>query len=240
MTQRVFYIVIAIISAFLTACEQAPSPALKLIPCSDLPQWGDFSWVPVILVGTIAANKRIGPSKVISGPNYGTSVIQLFHITVHVENVLKGNVKPGTNVPIFYFTDLGSIGGPRRLGLHEVMSAGMWHFGDREIFFLKRDSGVLRTLCDISENSVFPVYSGAHPELIVDKPLPQLITEILLTRGEGSTDALMVKAIHHYPIYDWPYTLKRLQGLASDDSPGVRKEACLALADVGRPCREPF
>jgi hypothetical protein len=91
----------------------------------------------IIVVGKILSAADVGapdPSKW-----YPDDTIQLHRVRVKVENVLRGDVTG--NIAVYYFASVGPIGGPARLGMFN--QAGRWHIGDREMFFLRLDSGVL-------------------------------------------------------------------------------------------------
>ena len=66
-------------------------------------------------------------------------LLQLRKVNVRVENVLRGGSLPSA-ITIYYFTWYRYTGGNRPLGA--------WKSGDRRIFWLHEDSGVLRTACD--------------------------------------------------------------------------------------------
>ncbi len=78
---------------------------------------------------------------------------------------------------------MGAFDSSTLLGMYG--EGGIWHMGDREMFFLRNDSGVLRTICDTWNTCVVPVFSGAHPGFKPDpgKPLAEAIIDLLLTRG---------------------------------------------------------
>jgi hypothetical protein len=190
----------------------------------------------MIVVGRILEYSDVGrphPSKWI--PNFP---VQLGSIKIQVENVLQGEDTRG-DISVFFFRYLAISEGAPRIGVRG--RGGTWRIGDREIFFLQRDSGVLRTVCDGWAHCVMPVLTGAHPEF---KSNPNssntAIIDILLTRGEGCSDQQMVDAISQFRAYDYgpDYTIKKLNEIARTETPKVRKAACQKLKNLGKPCLE--
>lgn len=165
-------------------CNKAP-PIVEY-PIAEGGLRGDQLYAaPVIVVGRIISDSAVGrshPSK------WDESIqVQRSRVKVDIENNLKGKVPVG-QVSICYFIYLNAPDGPPRLGGSQ--RGGRWHIGDREIFFLRWDSGVLRTVCDEWASCVVPVFSGAHPAYKPNpaKPIEHAIIDILLTRGEGATN----------------------------------------------------
>jgi hypothetical protein len=78
-----------------------------------------------------------------------------------VENVLRGEIV-STEVPVYYLVNVGSNGGPPRLGM--IGRGGSWHIGDREVFLLGWSSGVLRTMRDTYPEGIEQVQTGPHPD----------------------------------------------------------------------------
>jgi hypothetical protein len=177
----------------------------------------------IIVVGKILSAADVGapdPSKW-----YPDDTIQLHRVRVKVENVLRGDVTG--NIAVYYFASVGPIGGPARLGMFN--QAGRWHIGDREMFFLRLDSGVLRTICDAYAGCVIPVFSGAHPDFRVapGTPISHAIIDLLLTRGQGCNDNQMVQAIERSKAdaFSEDYAVKKLEELATTETPEVRAKA---------------
>jgi hypothetical protein len=152
--------------------------------------------------------------------------MQLYKVTVQVENVLRGDVERGT-VPIFYFANLYASEGPPRMGM--VGRGGQWRIGDRLIWFLRRDAGVLRTVLDTWAQSAKLVFTGSHVNYqpLPGEPLSQMIVDILLDRGDGCSDQQLVEALSESVPegFDLPYTVQKVRRLNEDKSPEVRKAA---------------
>ena len=105
-----------------------------------------------------------------------------------------------------------------------LVPGGTWRIGDREMFFVWLDEGMLRTICNMGAIAVWPVYTGAHET--PKKPLPEAITDILLDRGPGCTDQDMLKAM----MGTLPFEI------ASTEDAKVRQQACDILRSIGQPC----
>jgi hypothetical protein len=152
--------------------------------------------------------------------------MQLYKVAVQVENVLRGDVNPGT-VSIFYFKDLYASAGPQRMGM--VGRGGGWRVGDRLIWFLRRDAGVLRTMLDTWAQGTDPDFTGSHVNYRPrpGEPLSQMIVDILLDRGKGCSDQQIVEALSKSvpEWFDLPYTVEKVRRLSEDKSPEVRKAA---------------
>ena len=216
-------------------CSHTPSMAVRKPSAESLPFYR-FKSTPIIVVARILENIEIGPSHP-SGWDPHISV-QLYRVKARTENVLKGEIIP-SSIEIYYFSEVGAIGGPPRLGM--TSAGGTWNIGDREMFFLERESGVLRTICDCMHYCVIPVLTGEHPGFKTERsaPLALSITNLLLTRGKGCGDLDMIRAIQQMPNFDRIYTIRKLKELASTETRGVREAACDALETLGNTCAQP-
>jgi hypothetical protein len=199
----------------------------------------------------IVSNQKLGPERSYVGQNAITSydpstkrfvaeqrTLHLFKVKVRIEEVLRGKID-SPEIDIFYYTYLGPIGGVPGLGL--VHFGGVWRLGDREIFYLKRVGNLFRPGCELNAGCVTPVFSGAHPGFSfgVSKPATDSIIDLILTRGEGSTDQGMIKAIHDRSAerIDQSYTILKWHELAErDQSKIVRDAACSRLLDWDISC----
>jgi hypothetical protein len=190
--------------------------------------------VPIVIVGQILLADTVGrPQREKNG-----LPVQLYRVTVHVENVLRGNVQG--DVAIYYFSGAKglSIGSSGLLGM--TTNAGSWHLGDRIVFFLRREDGVLRTTCDFRRYCALQVYSGAHPEFRPDasKPLADNLVDLLLTRGERCTDKQMADAIlkSRTPEISEAYAYQQLSQLAIKGPLEITRAACEMLSVANRKC----
>jgi hypothetical protein len=187
--------------------------------CGD--QSSTKSSAPIVLVGVIQSDTLVRrPVPMRSDPKYP---LQLRKLLIAVENVLKGDVK-GAMVEVYYFTFASGFNGPQPLG--------MWSVGNRRIFWVRRDAGVLRTTCDGWDGCTYGVYSGAHPHLNVDprKPLDKALADIALTRGEGRTDeAKFAGAIDRGGPSSEDYNIVAYRDLALSERFAIREAACIAL-----------
>ncbi len=220
---------------------------LLSLSCTSVPWLNDctqFSgdWetsIPVIVVGRIVSNVAIREEHGSCRDKYFP--VQLYRVTVDVENVLRGKNIPN-EIRVYYFSGVGSQGGPARLGMRE--NGGRWRVGDRELFLLRWDSGVLRTKCDTLAACVYPVLTGAHPGFRVDptKPIAYSVVRLLLSRGEGCSDKQMIEAIESLQSWNLSekYALTRLLDIAETETPPVRNAACQDLADVAEAMHTSF
>jgi hypothetical protein len=233
---------IAITTILALAACNSPLPELKVE--DDVSPRNLSAEAPMIVIATIISNTQMDretswhpkgastsyseETKRYETPNYP---LQLFKVKIEVENVLRGNIKK-SQLDIYYYTHLGPIGGVPGIGLYGY--GGRWHIGDREVFYFKQVGGVFRTACDFYDSCVTQVFSGAHPDFRFDstKAMSDSIVDLLLTRGEGSTDQGMVEAVmsrspehvsHDQAIHKW------LELAQYDKSLSVRNAACSQL-----------
>jgi hypothetical protein len=110
----------------------------------------------------------------------------------------------------------------------------------RRVFWLKNDSGVLRTACDGWDDCTMPVASGAHPNYKADagKPLGYGLADILFTRGEGAADAEFAAQLEWGAPSTIPeaYLIEKVKQLAAKDVPVVRVAACELLSHYRQVC----
>jgi len=227
--------VVAVSVLLYVACGAVP-PIAEHKPSTDSLPFYQLESVPIVVVAKILANSSIGRPRLSKWDSH--LWVQLYRAQLRIENVLRGPVMRGNNIQIYYFAEVGTIGGPPRLGM--TTAGGTWHIYDREIFFLQTDSGVLRTTCDSLHFCAVPIFTGAHPELkdTSEAPIPHKITDVLLTRGRGCRDQELIKAIQQAPYFDRSYAIKKLAELARTETPEVRKAACDALGALGHACFE--
>ena len=231
---------IGIMAMSQVACTSVP----KISPENSVVS-GIASLAPFIVVGTITSNSDLHrPIKITDEnapqvmPSDSEVVYHLFRVNVRIENVLRGSIRQ-SNIAVYYYTQIGPLGGTPRLGMWNT--GGLWHIGDREIFYLKKSAGVFRTYCDIVAPCATPVFSGAHPGFTIDpsRPPAESIIDLLLTRGRGSTDQGMVKAVlsRSAEYFNEPYTIRKWQEIAEhDESAAVRDAACSQLKKEELPC----
>lgn len=125
--------------------------------------------------------------------------------------------------------------------------------GLRYSFYLRNEGGQWRTACDLYEHCVDRVVTGAHPDFkpSASRPIGDDILEILLTRGFGATDGVVVDALENdressrwkyrenppYGQYSDAYT-RLLQPSVETETPPVRAAACMLLRAKNVPCGE--
>lgn len=187
---------------------------------------------PVILVGRVLSGVPIGSPR----PSIwdGKTPYQRYRITVAVENVLHGSV-PSRTVDIYFLKDIRA-GGPPRLGTPQ--QGGLWRIGDREMFFLQRDSGRLRTVCDTWAHCVAPVLTGSHEGFQPGPNVGNALADILLTRGKGTSDTQMVESLEKAAFISFTFapsfSIRKLEDLVQTETPPVRQAACKYLRMFSR------
>ena len=179
----------------------------------------------IIVVGVMTADSLVrNPVPMHSGP---TTPLQRRRLTVQVENVLKGGPIP-KRIEVYYFTWAGGFDGPRPLGF--------WNVGGRRIFWLRKDSGVLRTICDGWDGCTEGVWSGAHPDYRPDpqKPLEYALVDFHLTRGKGTVNkiAFATEVSWQEPVGTpglEEYAIDKLRHLALTEQDEIKSAACESL-----------
>ena len=178
---------------------------------------------PIVVVGVLSADTLVSrPVPMHSDPK---SPLQLRRLTVQVENVLKGGPLPDT-ITVYYFTWAGGFDGPSPLGF--------WRVGGRRLLWLRRDSGVLRTACDGWDGCTMGVESGAHRGYVPDsqKSLNYALTDLLLTRGEGTINEIGFASEISWGVPDQGlqgYVVEKLRHLALTEHGEVKASACTLL-----------
>jgi hypothetical protein len=214
----------------LSGCSGPPRLLVYELPQSGLSvsDYKEFQKqiesAPIVIVGTIISDvladrwTRINPVP----PELGK-------LGVQVENVLRGDIK-SKSISIYFFITTGGYDGPRPLGL--------WSLGDRHVFYVRPDSGVLRLACDIVDHCTIIVRSGAHPSYKSDPTIPvnEAVTDILLTRGEGVTDEQFITALKYGGPAPVDYIVDKLNRIASSEDIRLRTAACKQLSYYGKPC----
>ena len=220
------------VAIFSSGCEKVP-------PITELDHWGidpvthTMPAAPIMVVGQIVGHAELGrPRPARERP---TEPVQLYRLTVQIENVLQGEATTGRFL-IYYFASVGSSGGPAQLNFNGKF--GAWDIGDRKIFWLRQDraTGVLRTNVDNWAVCVTQVLTGAHPgyRRRPGETIDQAIVDILLTRGEGCSDRDLIASISSSGAssYDPRYAVRKLQYLAEHETPDVRRAAQAKLQQL--------
>ncbi len=175
---------------------------------------------PVVVAGAIWSDAR-------AGLGHG---LELRRVKVGIENVLKGDVPLGP-AEIYYFTLPPDADEPQPLG--------MWHAGERRIFYLRPEVGVLHTACDGRDDCTIPYETGSHAGFRPDthRPVDYAIAELLLTPGDGVTDEQFAHSIEQkVPARPINFVIDRLEQLASSSGEAVRAAACMQLRYLDRAC----
>lgn len=231
---RWIIVTVLIVTALLVSCSRYPKLEAYEPGSGSAPPNLE---APVILVGQILSNQAVGRPH---APQWDRYIkMRQYRLMVRAEHVFRGNI-PQREVPVYYFGYITNMGGSPRIGMRQ--NGGDWHVGDSVVFFLRRERGVLRTVCDFYEYCSARVFTGIHPNLKIDpnKPLGCSIAELLLSRGPETTDIQMVRAILRGKanVYSDSCRNQRLKELEKDPSPTVREAAiCVERATPDRPCR---
>ena len=179
---------------------------------------------PIVLVGVIESDRPVRNSVPMrSNPKYP---LQFRRLSLRVENVLRGGPLP-PRVDVYYFAFAGGFDGPQPLG--------SWKVGSRRIFWIRRDSGVLRTACDGWDYCTRKVGTGAHLDYRADpkKPLDYALVDLLFTRGTGTIEENsfgqgLDEVTDRVPGLQ-AYSIPKLTRLAETEGGWIRSCACKTL-----------
>jgi hypothetical protein len=138
---------------------------------------------PIVIVGVITGDKPVGETR---KSHWDPKMyVRLHKVTVDVENVLRGNLQTG-NHDVYEFYIASTYTGPPTLGSPFRKYRGVY----RTMMYLRREGGLLRTVCDGINRCVYEVGSGARLGYRPDphQPLEAAVAYIFLTKGTGVTD----------------------------------------------------
>jgi hypothetical protein len=184
---------------------------------------------PIIVVASVERNEVI--AKHLEAAHYHGLYLDLHAVRCKLEKSLKGDLT-GSELNFFYFGD-GRYPDSSPNPLHKRLYKA--EPGLRYVFFLTRDHDVLRSIGDVGEYSI-RVATGAHSgSQTQGADTGQLISEVLLTPGNGADVNLMAEQLSHYGrIADsWgsrPLTVQLLRRLTSFPEP-LRSAACGVLVE---------
>ena len=188
----------------------------------------DPAHVPIVLIAEVTeSGVPVGPVR--ESRTHGQ--IQLWRARLQVENVLQGDSKLG-KAELYYFR-YDTPGSVRRLSLLA---------GERDVLFLMREGGKLRTICDAARNCCsVSVMTGAHPDFrrAPNVSINQEITDLLLRRGIGIDDKEMISAVDRQgdlETFGKKAMVRTLLGLANNETAPVREAACESLRQWKEPC----
>lgn len=205
---------------FFTNCQTAP----RLVEYQTFPPL-ELDAVPVVLVGQIVNQVDVGRPHPARFDR--EQPMQLRRVTVKVEKVLRGDVRAST-LPIYYFISLRA-GGPPILGMFD--NGGRWHIGDHVIWFLRRDSGVLRTMEDTWARTMVTVLTGPHATYKpgTNEPLSHQVIDIMLQPADvydyDQWALAILNSSMHASAFDAAYTVTKLRKIAGTYPSGVREAA---------------
>jgi hypothetical protein len=189
-----------------------------------------MSSAPIVVVGTVGHDQTIG--RRFRSP-YESELWYILHrVNITVENVLKGdNLREGMTIPVYYFGFASTVDGGRHLGI--------WSRGERDLFFIEKDSGVFRIVCDGIATCIFQVCTGSHVgyRFAQNEPLAYRIADMLLTKGSGISDHQMAGTLAKMPIIPagYPprqYAIQRLKELGATSNQELHVEVCWTLQSV--------
>jgi len=176
-----------------------------------------FRRAEIIVVGKVQSLTFVGPI---------VQSYRLIEVCVTVENVLQGAASTAQPLTFYFYSVylLGSSGDVNRLRENH-----------RYVFFLNRESGVLRAVWDVMRSNII-VSSGKHKTLPLSdqEPLSERIAVMLLTPGEDmnpiqfSDGLLRATGFTFVPIGTWR-TAKLLTSLLQSSERAVRVGACEEL-----------
>jgi len=175
----------------------------------------------LIVLGIAEGDQKIG--RLVASPVNPGSRLQLHRVTVHIENVIRGDV-PERDITLYYFAFefLNTSHHPLIFGRSP----------SRRLIAMRRDGGVYRAAVD-GWNCAPRIVTGAHPDY---KPDPGASTTeyeaaLSLTRGKGPVeDSEFAEAIRMSAgaVPDRS-TVEKLGRLVVTESGKVRNAACVGL-----------
>lgn len=182
-----------------------------------------YLMAPIILVGMVKAVHQVGPTR--PAIHVPQALLDPVELRVDVEQVVKGEANVG-ETSIFGF--LYSSKNTRYLGLPTFQPTP----GQRRLFFLRKDAGVLRLFRDVMEDYYLVLYSGEHPRLAERQPSEagKTLAQLLLTPGKNPRpDNLASRLVDYVYIAQesagTDYTVQLLSALMGDSHPSIRKAA---------------
>lgn len=236
MTRRGRLLGIAALAAAtcVCGCSQAPQidPSMRL--------WDDsIAWMesPTILLGTVVLGRIVRTGVELKEP--WPLRVELHELAVKPERYLRGD-GPRDGVKIYRFSiESGHLPGSVPMAFINP--------GERRIFFLQKENGVLRTCVDVVSSS-FVVMSGEHNVEVPSQPrnIKAEIAEILLSPGANFDEEQYVNnALHGYAVGVVPRMIGRrgtiglLRRIQALDNRRVSVEACMVsyiLSWIGDNC----
>ncbi len=213
-------------------CSQVKALTERL-PFYSVPIPYAYEQIPHIVGAQILENTSpIGP---FHPARYDRQLLtRLYRVRARVENVLRGDVKVGEVINIFFFIDTRSLG-----------SSGFpmdFPKDSRQLLFLQKDYGEFRTISDQFSNiSAVRIVSGAYPDFKpnLSQPVTEDILNILLTRGVHVSNEEMENAIkqsERYRTFGNDALINKLQKVAQIETAPVAQVACSLLIRLGAAC----
>ena len=213
-----------VVACFGAACCRMPS--MEPLP----PRYDNMSLsgVPLILAGQALEGAAAVEPPLTS--RWDERPVQLRKVKVRVEHIFSGQLSDKV-VNIYYFTDLGAIGGS---AVPVTIKKGLSY-----LFFLQRDKNKWRSICEDWNTCIIRVPTGSHygkwartsgatPE--------QDCVDFVMSRGDNTTDDQMVDVVKHPPArWSWGPVFRRILQIAKEDpSPRVRLAAQTKAEELER------
>ncbi len=190
------FAVLIVLCMCATACRQAPDLTDYFDPVHKRRQYqlkpGVVDSAPIVIVGKTLLFRPVGrPTGAARLPGLE---LQLTELNVIVENVLRGSVTGSVATFYMYLWSGGE----------EHVSGFKYHpeVGERRVYFLKRDKGVLRSVGDVMECYTIRISSGSHedsrmaPGILVS----EAISVMLLSEGTEMTCEFAAELDKSYDI----------------------------------------
>lgn len=156
--------------------------------------------------------------------------IGLYAVNVQLEGILKGQLDKGQaeagHLTFYYYQAYGAWNGP---------SPNFIVPGERDIFYLIQDQGVLRATNDVFLSHT-PIWSGKHPvSPVSDDQLQEAVARLLILPGAEPRarylDLVRGNAALAMGLVGDSEVREMLRGLLDYPDGAIRARACLNLAD---------
>jgi hypothetical protein len=221
---RAFVLLAVAAAVSVTSCRTKPEVSVRATSALSYRELIDKS--PIIVVGKVAAVKVVGSE--VRTTDEHRYPLRLQRVTIQAENVLKGEVRSGEMV--FY-----------RYGWSpDEPMVGPWGIlvpGQRNVFFLDRGDGALRSTVDLYPSHI-EVRSGEHAGYTprATQTLGESIAELLLTPAadagpEAFSQALQIASAVSIELIGYDGTLRLMKPLLASDEPLLKRRACSVMKE---------
>ncbi len=221
---RAFAVFVIAATLPMTSCR--PVPELNVRATAALSYRELMEKASIVVIGKVAEVKVVGPEVRTSDEH--RYPLRLQRLAIQAENVLKGEARSGRM--IFY----------RFAWSPDRAMVGPWGIlvpGDRSVFFLDTEDGVLRSIIDLYPSHI-EVRSGGHASYKprAEQSLEESIAELLLTPGtdtrpEVFSQALQVASAISIELIGHAGTLRLMKPLLASEEPLLKKRACSVMTE---------